>query len=413
MTIWMKRKYSIGKQMAWLTLAPLLIMAVSLETYFLHDRFASMDSNLLARGQLIAHQFAASSEYGVFADNRMFLDALTRSVMHERDMKAAMVLDAQSQVLAASGAIKGRPMDIAGAAKRATLSPSTGSSFKLVNGKTPILDRGSELLLYKPIMSTPITLDATAAQRPRQVGAVVIALTKMRLHRRKQHLLWVTVLATGTLLLAAWYLVYLASRRIVHPISQLSSAIQAIGAGHLETRVETSSRIAELRTLTKGVNRMAAELQHERSSLQHRIDEATEQLRNLAFYDTLTGLPNRRLLEDRLKQAMVSCRRTGHYGALMFHDLDNFKSLNDRFGHAMGDSLLVEAAHRISGCLREMDTVARFGGDEFVVMLSELEPDSEASRKQARIVAGKIGVLLEKPFVLGDSHEHRVEYQCS
>jgi diguanylate cyclase (GGDEF)-like protein/PAS domain S-box-containing protein len=125
-----------------------------------------------------------------------------------------------------------------------------------------------------------------------------------------------------------------------------------------------------------------------------------EEIRNLAFYDTLTQLPNRRLLNDRLAQAMASSKRSNRYGALMFVDLDNFKSLNDAHGHNVGDLLLVQVACRITRCVREMDTVARFGGDEFVVMLSELDVDKSESIVQSGIVAEKIRTLLAEPYLL-------------
>ncbi len=124
-----------------------------------------------------------------------------------------------------------------------------------------------------------------------------------------------------------------------------------------------------------------------------------EHVRQLAFYDALTGLPNRRLLHDRLIQAMVASKRSGRYCALMFIDLDNFKPLNDTHGHDAGDLLLVEVAARMRRCIREMDTVARFGGDEFVVMICELDPnDPEQVRAQALAVAEKIRLSLAQPY---------------
>jgi diguanylate cyclase (GGDEF)-like protein/hemerythrin-like metal-binding protein/PAS domain S-box-containing protein len=128
--------------------------------------------------------------------------------------------------------------------------------------------------------------------------------------------------------------------------------------------------------------------------------QAEEKIKSLAFYDTLTQLPNRRLLNDRLEQAMASSKRNARYGALMFMDLDNFKPLNDRYGHGVGDLLLIEVARRLNSCVRKMDTVARFGGDEFVVMLSELEADKSESTKQALNVAEKIRASLAETYVL-------------
>lgn len=130
-----------------------------------------------------------------------------------------------------------------------------------------------------------------------------------------------------------------------------------------------------------------------------------EQVRHMAFYDALTKLPNRRMLNDRLIQMLATSKRNGVYGALMFLDLDNFKPLNDSHGHAVGDLLLIEVANRLRKCVREMDTVARFGGDEFVVMLTELGEDKSAASSLARIVTEKILAKLAEPYVLTIAHE--------
>jgi len=141
------------------------------------------------------------------------------------------------------------------------------------------------------------------------------------------------------------------------------------------------------------------------------------QMHQMAYFDALTGLPNRRMLGDRLGQAMAASKRSGLYGALMFLDLDNFKPLNDAYGHEVGDLLLIEVARRLTECLREVDTVARFGGDEFVVMLSELDADKVQSTEQAAGVAEKIRASLAEPYFLNVTHpgqESRVvEHRCS
>lgn len=144
---------------------------------------------------------------------------------------------------------------------------------------------------------------------------------------------------------------------------------------------------------------------------------AEQKIYNLAFYDELTKLPNRRLLNDRLAQTMAASKRNGRFGALMFIDLDNFKPLNDRHGHAVGDLLLEEVAHRISACVRGMDTVSRFGGDEFVVLLSELDVNNAKSGEEAGIVAEKIRIALADPYVLTipqqDGAETVVTHYCT
>jgi diguanylate cyclase (GGDEF)-like protein/PAS domain S-box-containing protein len=128
--------------------------------------------------------------------------------------------------------------------------------------------------------------------------------------------------------------------------------------------------------------------------------EVEEQVREMAFIDPLTKLLNRRLLIDRLKQTMAVTKRSACYGALMFIDLDNFKPINDQYGHEVGDALLVEAARRLAACVREVDTVARYGGDEFVVVLSDLHESKVESISLAAIVAEKIRTSLLVPYSL-------------
>ncbi len=127
---------------------------------------------------------------------------------------------------------------------------------------------------------------------------------------------------------------------------------------------------------------------------------AEDEITHLAFYDQLTGLPNRRLLLDRLGQALASSARSGRNGALLYIDLDNFKTLNDTRGHDKGDLLLQQVADRIATCVREGDTAARLGGDEFVVMLEDLSGDSKETASQAEVVGEKILAALDRPYLL-------------
>ncbi len=127
---------------------------------------------------------------------------------------------------------------------------------------------------------------------------------------------------------------------------------------------------------------------------------AEDETQRLAFYDTLTGLPNRRLLMDRLAHAQITSARSKSYGGLLFIDLDNFKDLNDTLGHDVGDQLLEQVALRLASCLREGDTAARFGGDEFVVMLEDLSENDADAARQAELVAEKILQRLNAPYEL-------------
>lgn len=142
--------------------------------------------------------------------------------------------------------------------------------------------------------------------------------------------------------------------------------------------------------------------------LQQPADEKDWTVYRLAYTDPLTELPNRRLFHDRLEHALAVSNRTRQYLALMFLDMDNFKALNDTRGHVMGDLLLIEVARRLKANVRASDTLARIGGDEFVVLLGELGEDEQSAAEQALRIAGKISGALSQPYQL----DHFV-YDCS
>ncbi len=132
---------------------------------------------------------------------------------------------------------------------------------------------------------------------------------------------------------------------------------------------------------------------------------AEDEIYTLAYYDPLTSLPNRRLLQDRFGQALAASQRSGSYGAVLFLDLDKFKALNDTLGHGYGDLLLVEVAQRLKECARGADTVARLGGDEFVLLIEEVSVDVEEASQKVALIAEKIRAALTLPYQL-KGHEY-------
>lgn len=130
---------------------------------------------------------------------------------------------------------------------------------------------------------------------------------------------------------------------------------------------------------------------------------AAAEIEHLAFYDPLTSLPNRRLLMERLRQALGSSLSRGYEGALLFIDIDYFKAINDTLGHEMGDRLLLQVAGRLIGCVRQSDTVARLGGDEFVVIIEDLGPHGADSVTKAQIISEKVLSALNQPYLLENS----------
>lgn len=134
--------------------------------------------------------------------------------------------------------------------------------------------------------------------------------------------------------------------------------------------------------------------------------KAEEKIHAMAFFDALTSLPNRRLLMDRFHSAMSASARSNHYGAVLFVDMDKFKTINDVHGHDFGDLLLAEIARRIQSCVGDVDTVARLGGDEFVVLLVEIDDDIEAASQKAALTAEQIRSALCMPYAIQGNGQH-------
>lgn len=164
----------------------------------------------------------------------------------------------------------------------------------------------------------------------------------------------------------------------------------------------------EIRTVESFISNIQHANQRLFFSVIHDITERqrTEtKMRDLAFHDQLTGLPNRFLLYDRLKQAILSTRRSGRYAALIMIDVDNFKLINDTFGHVVGDQLLKLLTERMQVCVREIDTIARFGGDEFVLILSDLDKNKTKAIDFATGVVKEMLDALASPYLL-DARGH-------
>lgn len=140
---------------------------------------------------------------------------------------------------------------------------------------------------------------------------------------------------------------------------------------------------------------------------QAELKSTLKAIEHFAFHDTLTGLPNRRMLTDRLETALAASQRNQAHGALLFLDLDKFKALNDNFGHDVGDLMLQEVAQRLVHCIRAIDTVARLGGDEFVLLIQNLSGSADDAKLHASTVGHKILSSLNEPYVLKEI-EHTI-----
>lgn len=284
----MTKHPSIRQRVAWLSLAPLLIMAVSLESFFLFTRFSDLDQGLLERGKLIAHQLAASSEYGVFSNNQAFLRDIAEGALTQPDVRGVAILNSASEILAGTGEFSGSHEDaltdgstvIDGYPGKAARGRATRPPGK-VDLLNPVRIDEKYIQLFQPIVPAQVELEDTGGARFNipQLGAVIVKMSRLRTEGLKMRMLWITVVASVLFLALSCYLTYLAGRSIIQPIRKLSDAVEAIGAGDLATRVLPQTHINELDTLAQGLNDMAAQLQQERTILQQRVEEATQALR--------------------------------------------------------------------------------------------------------------------------------------
>jgi diguanylate cyclase (GGDEF)-like protein len=189
---------------------------------------------------------------------------------------------------------------------------------------------------------------------------------------------------------------FILDRLVIRRLSRLKDSAQHIADGEYDARDTHDQGQAkkpdardEISDLANTFNRMAEKVQNREA-----------EIFNLAYFDPLTKLPNRRLLMDRLNQAMIASHRSQTYGALLMLDLDQFKTLNDTRGHDVGDQLLIAVAQRLTENVRQEDTVSRPGGDEFVVILDNLNQDATTAAKQAEMIAEKVREALCKPYKL-------------
>lgn len=536
------KQYSIRQHVALLTLTPLLFLAFSLETFFLRDRFSALDLELAERGRLIASQLALGSEYGVFSNNRVFLQSIAQGVLQQTDVQGVIVLDGASEVLVEAGKFSGLSTNAESGANMIIPSANQAKSERLSKIKElaslqmPVYRSSEGLRIYHPIVPAQVEIDGPkSSAKVDQIGAVIVEMSSARTELLKSRMFWLTAGSTLLFLIFPFSLIYLTSRNIISPIHKLKDAVEKLGEGRLETRVSISFHVTELGILANGINDMAAKLQQESETMRQRMEDAiriaaiafeshegimivdpaciimrvnkaftritgyTEEeavgktphllssgyhnaefyaalwdslnttglwqgeiwnrrktgevypawanitavkreggevayyvatytditsrkaaeneIKNMAFNDALTLLPNRRMLIERLNQIMAVSKRSGRYCALMFIDMDTFKPLNDQYGHEVGDLLLIEVANRLIGCVREMDAIARFGGDEFVVVLSDLDASKAASIMQAEIVAEKIRSILAEPYALAIRKDGQVidsvVHQCT
>lgn len=392
----MRKTRSFGHQMVLLGLLPVIVLASAFLAFYLNDRFSSLESGLQERGKLIVRQVAVASEYGIFANSHPALEEVAKSSLSQRDVDAVAVFDTKGGVLVEDRALSGGFGALDEALRNLKQAVASGACAEGGTALDP--DDSPYLLICQPVYATRVALDEEEVSPAAMViGYAGITLKREAVLKSKSKLVLLAGLLAMFVLLATYAIHRLTRQRVTVPIVGLSEAVRRIGQGDLSTAVQTDTDISELRTLCRGIDQMRSELLEERSKLEEKINDATRKLQELAYYDTVTMLPNRRLFMDRLTYALAASRRSQAFGAVIFVDLDNFKPINDQYGHEAGDKLLIEVGQRLAGAVREIDVVGRFGGDEFAVLLPDLSEIEAEAVSAAGVVAEKIRLALERP----------------
>ena len=264
------KQFGIRQYVALITLVPLIVIAVCLESFFLHNYYSELDHHVIERGKLIASQLGSSSEYGVVSNNQPFLLNIAHGVSQQPDVRGLVILNSASRTLAETGEFS-------------SFAKNSLSDIKQTrHGNQPAAIRYSDesLLIVQPIVPQTVMLNEFETEPAIEpIGSVFLEISLANTKTLKLKILWYTIAATAIFLALTSYIVHLASRRITYPIKKLSHAIQTIAQGNLETRVAVFTHMIELSALSRGINHMTEQLQHERAVLLQRVDDATQSIR--------------------------------------------------------------------------------------------------------------------------------------
>jgi len=339
------------------TLVVLTILTVTIAAnsfYGLQKSSRFHEKQLTERGLALGRLISLVSPDAILGFDFLLLNDYTRQVSAQPDVVYGVILST-----------KGVPLS-------SYVDDSSPAIKKRLEGVKPEqlpraldqLDTHADLIrLEFPIVHNKVPL-----------GRFLVGLSKSSLQAEFRQQLTIQIIAFAAIVLFLSLAIHIVFRlHVLFPIQKLIGASESVGRGHYEPVDLKSSD--EFALLAGAFNNMAEEVQQEQAKL-HRQ----------ANYDTLTGLPNRMMALDRIGQEIHRSHRPGNRFALFFIDLDNFKSVNDSMGHAVGDQLLVATGERLRAAVREADTVARLGGDEFLVLAPEIASDMEVEQIAERLI---------------------------
>ena len=403
-----------------LTIGLIFLTAVAITTFHFSQQWRDEEQQLRLRGTSLLGVMAELAEYALYTADKQSLEQLLESLASDPDVAYVAVQDPLGQVLvarrfAAPLVKEVLPAMTAGNATNGTAGVTTReivlAGSRYIELVAPVANpRASARSL---VGDTYVAADKKTLAAIAPIGTIRLGMTFENQRKQFREQMVGAIGVVALLVVFAIVVSLLLTRRIVAPMRRLMRAARAVGSGRLDVYVPARSS-DEMGLLTHTFNHMTQKLSESQSevasyqrTLEEKVAQRTKELEiatahayRLAQHDILTGLPNRSLLNQRLKQILAQAQRDGTQVACVFLDFDHFKRINDTLGHDAGDQLLQAIAQRLSGAVRESDTVARLGGDEFVVILPGLDPALAVS--EVMVVVNRVQEAFLAPFRLAD-----------
>jgi len=381
-----------------LTVGLIALTALTITSFYVWQQWRDDQQQLRSQGRTVLAMLADLSAPALAMPNRTSVEQILAGIAGDSDIAYVAVHDQKGAPVAErriATALASEPLP---ALEVAASSSNAETSIERTIGGLRFVE------LEKPVV-------ATAGGLP--IGYIRLGMSSDRQRQSLRNHLLGALTVVGLLVIVAVITTLLLTRRLVAPMRRLMRAARAVGSGRLDVYVPAKSA-DELGLLTHTFNHMTqrlAESQGEVAHYQHTLEEkvaqrtkelevATAHAYKLAQHDILTGLPNRSLLNQRLRQILAQALRDGTQVACLFLDFDNFKRINDTLGHDAGDQLLQAIGQRLTKAVRESDTVARLGGDEFVLVLPSLSAADATFEVMA--VISRVRESFVEPFRLSD-----------
>ncbi|GAN34883.1 MAG: GGDEF domain-containing protein [Candidatus Brocadia sp. AMX2] len=385
-----KRRISIATKFNLLTILIILVTSAGISFFLVHNVVSYKYNSLVRHGLVIASMASQTSEYYIYTGDTESMMQLIESLEVDEDVAYVCLFNKEKKQLMHKSFKYGLKIPPAPVTRFIDCSPQGKILYKEFFNKengNRYIDILSPVIIFADKKPTDILVDNQKGINPEIAGYVQVGLSLENLHKRIKQFLISALAFTSFFIMVGVILTLFLTKRITAPLKKLNSATKNISEGIFEQHVNVHTN-DEISDFAGAFNHMVERLRVYR-----------DQLRHTAFHDPLTNLPNRNLFMERLERLIEHAKRDKNCAfSVLFLDLDRFKVVNDSLGHLAGDKLLVLIAQKLEECLRKSDTVARFGGDEFAILLDNVDDDFNA-----KFVAERILEILKDPFVL-DGH---------